>query len=452
VFSWPLIAVHTVLTPDGRVMSYGTDQAGMQTGYFVYDIWDATAGPTGSGHVTLPKPTNTDIFCSSQLVLPQGGNVFVAGGDNFVSGHTTNTGNNNSNLFDYNANTLTRGNNMNRERWYSSSTALLNGEIYIQGGNGGGDRPEIRNTSGVFRLLSQADTSPYSATFPRNFVAADGRVFGIDNNGFMYYVNTTANGGNGSVTSAGNLSSSNSGWTSSAAMFRPGRILQFGGNSKRRPRRRHQRPVDASTTLTANMSTPAPVGQRDDHADGRVLATGGSEVDNELVGVNNSAEVWNPATATMARRPERRQSIASTTVTPCCCRTVLCSCPAAVPSVRSEPECGDLLPLLSVRRVRQLRDAPDDHRVARRRSTSATHFSLTTGGPGTIKRVTLVKTGSDDAQLQHGPALHRAVLQCERHSARRHGARPRRRRARPATTCCSSSTIRTCHRSRRSCA
>src|SRR5262245_56022310 len=54
VFNWPLIAIHTVLTPDARVMSYGTDQTGQATGYFVYDIWDASAGPTGSGHVTLP--------------------------------------------------------------------------------------------------------------------------------------------------------------------------------------------------------------------------------------------------------------------------------------------------------------------------------------------------------------------------------------------------------------
>ena len=35
---------------------------------------------------------------------------------------------------------------MNRARWYSTSTTLLNGEIYIQGGSGGTDRPEIRAT------------------------------------------------------------------------------------------------------------------------------------------------------------------------------------------------------------------------------------------------------------------------------------------------------------------
>ena len=33
VFNWPLIAVHAALTPDGRVLSYGTNGDGRQTGY-----------------------------------------------------------------------------------------------------------------------------------------------------------------------------------------------------------------------------------------------------------------------------------------------------------------------------------------------------------------------------------------------------------------------------------
>ena len=140
VGTWPLIPVHMVLTPDGRVLSYGTDGAGRQTGIFIYDVWDSAAG-LGGGHLTLPNGTGTDIFCSSLLVLPQGGSVFIAGGDNWTGTGTTNTGNNNSNLFDYFNNGLARGNNMNRARWYSSSTTLLNGEVYVQGGSGGTDRP-----------------------------------------------------------------------------------------------------------------------------------------------------------------------------------------------------------------------------------------------------------------------------------------------------------------------
>src|SRR5512147_124025 len=81
-FSWPLISAHAVLTPDGRVLTYGTDGNGLQTGYFIYDVWDPLAGMDG-GHLTLPNMTATDIFCSSQLILAQSGSIFLAGGDNF---------------------------------------------------------------------------------------------------------------------------------------------------------------------------------------------------------------------------------------------------------------------------------------------------------------------------------------------------------------------------------
>ena len=141
VHSWPLIAVHAVLMPDGRVLSYGTTASGQQTGNSIYAVWDPSAG-LDAGHMTLPNNTGTDIFCSSQVVVPQGNQVFIAGGDNWTGAGTTNTGNNNSNTFDYTNNTLTRNNNMNRARWYSSSIALPNGEIYIQGGSGGTDLPE----------------------------------------------------------------------------------------------------------------------------------------------------------------------------------------------------------------------------------------------------------------------------------------------------------------------
>jgi hypothetical protein len=219
-----LITVHAALTPDGRVLTYGTTGDGKQTGFFIYDIWDPSEGLAG-GHFTLSNMTLTDIFCSSQIILPQSGEILIAGGDNWTGTGTTNTGNNNSNIFDFGDNTLARSTNMNRSRWYSSATALLNGDIYIQGGNGGGDRPEIRQTDGTFRLLSTVPTGGYAAVFPRNFLAPDGRVFGYDTNGKMYFVSPN---GTGSIAAAGQFVSSSAGWTSGAAMFRPGKILQVG--------------------------------------------------------------------------------------------------------------------------------------------------------------------------------------------------------------------------------
>lgn len=294
VTPWPVIGIHAVLLPEGRVLTYGTDANGRQTGFFTYDVWDPAAG-LGAGHLTLPNGTGTDIFCGSQLVLPHsGGGVLLAGGDNWTGTGTTNTGNNNSNIFDPTTNTLTRAANMNRARWYSTSTTLANGETYIQGGTGGADLPEIRSANGVFRLLGNANTSALSATYPRNFVAPDGRVFGYDNNGVMYYVDPN---GLGSVTTVGQLPAANRGGDASAAMFQPGRILQYGGASNGAV------VIDITggapvVTPTQSMSSQRRLSTATLLADGKVVATGGSAVWNEMTGVNTVAEIWNPATGT----------------------------------------------------------------------------------------------------------------------------------------------------------
>src|SRR5262245_32009423 len=119
VYNWPLISVHAAMTPEGRVLTYGTKADGTQTGFFIYDLWDPSVGPSG-GHTTLDNRTATDIFCSSQVIMPQTGEILISGGDNWTGTGTTNTGNNNSNVFSSSGNTLTRSANMNRSRWYSS--------------------------------------------------------------------------------------------------------------------------------------------------------------------------------------------------------------------------------------------------------------------------------------------------------------------------------------------
>jgi YVTN family beta-propeller protein len=304
LYTWPLIPVHAVLTPDMRIMSYGTDGIARQTGYFIYDLWDINAGLDG-GHLTLDNVTNTDIFCGSQVVLPQGGQVFLAGGDNWTGTQTTNTGNNNSNVLDLSSSVLSRGNNMNRARWYSGSTVLLNGEVYIQGGSSGTDRPEVRQPNGTFRLLSSADTSTLDFMYPRNFIAPDGRVFGYDSNGKMYYVNPT---GTGAITNVGQFASNYRASDASAAMFRPGRILQFGGNSN------GALVIDITAggtpvlTPTGSMSSQRRLVNATVLPNGRVLATGGSQVNNQLTGVNNSAEIWDPTTGLWTRGPDGQRA------------------------------------------------------------------------------------------------------------------------------------------------
>jgi len=293
VYPWPLISVHSALLPDGRVMTYGSDLSGLQTGHANYDIWDTTGAPD-TGHLTLDNTTGTDIFCSSQVLLPQSGNLFIAGGDVWTGTQTTNGPNNNSNLYDSASASLTRGINMNRQRWYSTSITLMSGETYIQGGSGGGDRPEIRGLDGSFRLMSGINTSAIGTSFPRNFVAPDGKVFGYDpGNGQMYRVDTT---GSGTITMLGTFNTAYSGgWYSSTAMYRPGRILQIGGNSN------GAYTIDITgaspaVTQTQTMSSTRAWVNATVLPDGKVVATSGSAVAGESTGYNNIAEMWDPAT------------------------------------------------------------------------------------------------------------------------------------------------------------
>ena len=133
--AWPLIPIHAALTPDGRVLTYGTTAAGTQTGIFIYDVWDTAEG-LAAGHLTLPNGTSTDIFCNVQIILPGTNQIFMAGGNVWTGSSTRNIGNNNSDLFNSTTNELSRGPALSRARWYASMVAMLDGSIYVQGGKG----------------------------------------------------------------------------------------------------------------------------------------------------------------------------------------------------------------------------------------------------------------------------------------------------------------------------
>jgi YVTN family beta-propeller protein len=295
LYNWPLIAIHAALMPDGRVMTYGSDGAGRQTGYFVYDLWDSTQAPD-SGHLTLPNNTATDLFCSSQVLVPLNGNaaapqLVISNGDNWLGERTANTGNASSSVFDATSTTLTRGQDTQRERWYATSTVLTNGEVYVQGGGGGTDHPEIRGADGRYRMIGSIDTSALDYYYPRNFIAPDGRVFGFDSIGKMYYADPLA----GTLGVVGQIDNNITGFSASAAMFRPGRILQFGGSSSRSVviDINGQSPVQSGV---AAMSSQRQLATATLLPDGQVLATGGSPVFNELPGAALNAEIWNPQT------------------------------------------------------------------------------------------------------------------------------------------------------------
>jgi Domain of unknown function (DUF1929) len=298
---WPLIPIHAAILKDGRVLTFGTDSLGQQTGRFVYDVWNPAAGFGAVAHRTLANTTRTDLFCSAQAVLPGSGKVLLVGGDLWDGGATTNDPNNDSVVFDPDRDALVQANLMKRRRWYATATTLPSGETYIQGGEGGADLPEVRGMGGMFRLLTGTKTGGVSWYYPRNFVAPNGRIVGWSGRK-MYTVNPS---GAGALKSLGSMPADGPVTrTASEAMFAPGKILRVGGGAgsvkSTVPGTSAAAVIDINgATPTYRRVAPMPVGLNWPNAtvlaDGRVAVTGGVLLSNQLVGVNDRALLWDPA-------------------------------------------------------------------------------------------------------------------------------------------------------------
>lgn len=296
VGDWPLVAIHAVLTGDGRVLTYGTTEAGTQTGRFTYDLWTPTDSPE-SGHSTLPNTTATDLFCNIQVTDPATGRIVMFGGDVWTGTITTNRGNPDIVAFDPDDDSLVALAGMHRPRWYATALTLPDGRIYVQGGSGGADRAEVWH-DGASTLLPFS-TGSLDWYYPRLVALADGGIFGIDMHGRMFHIDPALT----SVTDLGLLDASlkNRWWT--AVEFAPWQIVVFGGTTTA------TFVVDVRTgspvvTPAAPMSSVRSWVNGVLLADGRVLAVGGSAVENTLTGVELAAEIWDPATDTWTRASE----------------------------------------------------------------------------------------------------------------------------------------------------
>lgn len=293
---WPFIPIHAIVLPDGRVMTYGSQSNGEQGSKFQYDVWDPAAGTDEMAHLTLPNTTQVDIFCSAQVVLPGSGELFIAGGDVFSDrrGRSTNQPNNDTTLFRPASNSIEKSNPLLRPRWYASTTVLPNGEVFIQGGKGGNDHPEIRRLNGTQSLLSGISTSDLREDYPRNWVAPDGKVFGFSRQQ-MYRIDPS---GQGTRTDLGTLDYQ-SDWEGSAVMYRPGRILmtEAHGNGAAIIDIRGKQPVvsDAGKMSNTRMWHNSTV-----LADGTVAVSGGAEYfDFSKATARNpiyQIDLWDPAT------------------------------------------------------------------------------------------------------------------------------------------------------------
>ena len=283
-----LIPIHAIVLPDGKVFSFGTTAAGMQSGQFIYSLYDPETGVER----ILPNTTDTDVFCSNMSIDPVTGNVLITGGDARGEGGPVNQPINDVLVFDYATLTIrdaTQG-EMQYARWYGSSITLPNGEIMVMGGTGGGkDVPEVFNAQTGWRTLTDVDVN-INYYYPKTFVASDGNVVVFSARGNIYKINTA---GTGSSQLIGNVNVPHQA-SSPGVMYDVDKVAILGSDSKIYT-------VDLSVanptfTLAADTLSWRRDGGMSVLPDGRVLLTGGSTQFNVLSTQVKATEIWDPTT------------------------------------------------------------------------------------------------------------------------------------------------------------
>src|SRR5688572_23816130 len=111
VLDWPLVAIHMMLMPDGKVLVMDDHTDG--SGAAVFD--------PAALEVTPVPFTAANLFCAGHGLLPDG-TVFVVGGH--VAAHVGIT---NATMFDPSSQTWTSAEPMAYARWYPTVTTLPDG-------------------------------------------------------------------------------------------------------------------------------------------------------------------------------------------------------------------------------------------------------------------------------------------------------------------------------------
>ena len=307
VFPWPIIGIHMGMMPDGKILTFGTDQNGLQSGLHIYDVWDPVTGT----HTTLSHTTNSDIFCAVAIIVPDTGEFLIAGGDARPAGNY-NGGIADVNVFDYTDLSLTHSATgpMAFSRWYATSVQTAAGQIVLIGGRDDSPPDDIHYSAYVeiytpgygFRTLTGAyiDTFNITSLYPRSWLTSSGEIWTFgDGTGDVYAINTE---GSGSVELIGYLPAPIT-WNKPAIMYAPDKVLLV---------------ADDGSAWIMDLSGDAPVYERTADVglrswatltvlpDGRVMISGGSAVANELVGVATTVQNLGPRHRPLDRRGRRR--------------------------------------------------------------------------------------------------------------------------------------------------
>ena len=292
-FTWPIVAIHMALLPNGKVLAWDLTNAAVQ-------LWDPAANTfTDVSDTTI----NFNYFCAGQTALGDG-RILVDGGHIDYD-----IGVRQVHAFDPSTQTWSALAQMFTERWYPTVITLGDGRVLAVAGHTTcptcvASIPEVYNpTTNVWTRVTGAQSSS-PTQYPHMFVLPDGRALQAGSSEEVVptqVINLSANtittvdpnpreGGSSVMYSPGKIMKAGSAWSDGTAnVGRTTFVLDMNQGSP-------------AWRQTANMQFDRVTHNLTILADGTVLVTGGSGNANvsDPAAAVYAAEMWSPASETWA--------------------------------------------------------------------------------------------------------------------------------------------------------
>jgi len=304
VFSLPIVAIHSALSPDGThalIYSDGDTKSGHGgAGYSAAYLVNIPTGQLPGQSAFVPN-NSTNLFCSGAALMADG-RLFVTGGHHDPNYY----GVSDVNIFSWGTSSwqMISGFPASDARWYASALMLPSGDLLALSGTIAGQKdsnklPQVWQTaSNSYRNLTGAQLALH--TYPKIFVAPDGRVFDAGPEVRTRFLDTSGTGKW--------IGGPNHKWgprtNGPAVMYDIGKILIAGG-----AKTNSTAPVNTAEIIDLNAANPTwqftgsmqfvrRLANGTVLPDGTVLVTGGSSSIsfNDAAGAILPAELWDPKT------------------------------------------------------------------------------------------------------------------------------------------------------------
>ena len=308
---WPHIAVTAANLPDGRIVTFASNQRTTfpdGTEFTYAGVWNPQTGE----HTEINHDSH-DMFCGATAMRADG-RLMISGGR---------SASRLASVFDFENDEWVRLENMHDGRWYAASTTLANGSVVTASasiGTGLNTVERYDDAQGWTLLTGVPWNSVATKDFPFNFTAPDGRIFSAGPKGRMHWVDPQ---GSGQITQTDAVfPGTRTGQSGGVLMFDVGKILFAGGGVSGGGTTNVAHVVDFNDETPVVTPVSSMRFQRRFHnalmlADGHAIMIGGntSGVAFEDSGTIYSPEMWDPATDTWSEladmsKPRNYHSVA----------------------------------------------------------------------------------------------------------------------------------------------